>query len=218
MKHAVENIFEGLFKQYPELECCRNIIEKAFEVLKKCFENGGKVLICGNGGSAADSEHIVGELMKGFLLKRPISDADKEKLKAAFPEDSDYFSDKLQGALPAISLVSQLALSTALINDIGADMIFAQQVYGYAQQGDVLISISTSGNAKNVANAVMVARVMGAKTIGMTGGNGGLLQDLCDITIRVPPNETFKVQEYHLPVYHVLCAMIEEEFFGHKFI
>ena len=170
-------------------------------------------MVCGNGGSAADSEHIVGELMKGFLKKRQISEKEKDKLKSLFPGEWDYLSKNLQGALPAISLVSHPALSSAFINDVAADMVFAQQVYGYAKAGDVLLGISTSGNAKNVANAVMVARAAGMKTIGLTGGKGGFLQSLCDVTIRVPADETFKIQEYHLPVYHALCAMLEEEFF-----
>ncbi len=213
MLPEVNRIFEDLFKRFPQLSVCKQDIEKAFEVLKDCYEKGGGILVCGNGGSAADSEHIVGELMKGFLKKRPIYEKDKESLKTWFPNEWEYLSNNLQGALPAISLVSQTALSSAFINDVAPDMVFAQQVYGYAKEGDVLLSISTSGKAKNVVNAVMVAKVLGVKTIGMTGEKGGLLQGLCDVTIRVPSDETSRVQEYHLPVYHALCAMIEEVFF-----
>jgi len=216
MKRAVREIFEKLFSRIPELEVCREDIENAFSLIKQCYENGGKVMTCGNGGSAADSEHIVGELMKGFVLRREICDRDKEIIRAAFPEEADYLCENLQGALPAISLVSQTSISTAFINDVAADMVYAQQVYGYARKGDILIGISTSGNAANVANAVKVAKAFGVKTIGMTGKGGGLLKDLCDITIKVPSDITFKIQEYHLPVYHAICAAVEAEFFGEQ--
>jgi len=214
MKQAVRDIFEKLFVEIPELEICREDVEKAFHIIKQCYAGGGKVMVCGNGGSAADSEHIVGELMKGFILKREIPNRDKEMIKTAFPEDADYLSENLQGALPAISLVSQTSISTAFINDVAADMVYAQQVYGYACKGDVLIGISTSGNAANVANAVKIARVFGVKSIGITGKSGGRLKNLCDVTIKVPSEITYKIQEYHLPVYHAICAAVEAEFFG----
>lgn len=213
MKSVVKNILEELFIRYSQLEQCRNSIEKAFSILKECYEDSGKILVCGNGGSAADSEHIVGELMKGFLLKRPIEEKEKEKIKTAFPEDWQYLSDHLQGAIPAISLVSQSAIFTAYVNDVAADMVYAQQVYGYAKEGDVLIGLSTSGNSQNVVNAIRVARTFGMKTVGMTGENGGTLKELCDVTIKVPACETFRIQEYHLPIYHALCVMLEMEFF-----
>lgn len=214
MKPKVKHIFEELFTGYPRLGECRRSIGEAFTLLKRCYENGGKVLICGNGGSAADSEHIVGELMKGFLLKRELDGEAVEKLKNAFPEDGEYLSRHLQGALPAISLASHSALVHAFINDVAPDMAFAQQVYGYARKGDVLIGLSTSGSSKNVVNAIKASRAFGLGTVGMTGADGGALRDLCDITIRVPARDTYAVQEYHLPVYHALCAMLEEEFFG----
>ncbi|HOJ11093.1 MAG TPA: SIS domain-containing protein [Clostridiales bacterium] len=195
---------------------CREDIISAFSTIVQCYEKGGKAMVCGNGGSAADSEHIVGELMKGFILKREIPFKDKERIKAAFPENAEYLAKNLQGALPAISLVSQTAISSAFINDVAADMVYAQQVYGYAREGDVLISISTSGNASNVANAVKIAKAFGVKTIGITGKSGGMLRNLCGVTIRVPAEETFRIQEYHLPVYHAVCAAVEEEFFGGK--
>ncbi|HHV96281.1 MAG TPA: SIS domain-containing protein [Clostridiaceae bacterium] len=216
MKKSVSEIFNRLFLNYPELVVCKEDIINTFNALVQCYEKGGKVLICGNGGSAADSEHIVGELMKGFILKREIPFEDKEKIKAAFPEDADYLAGNLQRALPAISLISQTSLSTAFINDMAADMVYAQQVYGYGQKGDVLIGISTSGNAYNVVNAVKIAKAFGIKTIGITGESGGMLKDLCDLTIKVPAKETFRIQEYHLPVYHALCAALEEEFFGRE--
>ncbi len=214
MKERVAVIFDNLFIARPDLEICRRSIADAFNILQACYRNKGKVLICGNGGSAADSEHIVGELMKGFLLKREIPDEHKNRLKLAFPDQWEYLSDKLQGALPAISLVSQVALSTAIANDVDQDMVFAQQVYGYGREGDVLICISTSGNSGNVVNAARVASAFGLKAIGMTGNSGGELNKLCDVVIRVPECETYKVQEYHISVYHALCAMLEAEFFG----
>lgn len=214
MNSELMDILERLIECYPKLACCKEDIEKAFFILKVAYENGGKVLICGNGGSASDSEHIVGELMKGFMLKRSISDEHRDKLTTAFSDDGKYLADNLQGALPAISLVSQTSLAYAFINDVAPDMVFAQQVYGYGKSGDVLIGLSTSGNSKNVVNAIKVAKAFGLKTIGMVGEKGGVMNELCDMTIKVPASETYKIQEYHLPVYHALCAMIEFEFFG----
>ena len=213
MKQTVKQTFETLFIRYPGLEHCRDNIKDAYIILKDCYENGGKILVWGNGGSAADSEHIVGELMKGFLLKRPIEEKDIEKIKAEFPEDWEYLSKNLQRALPAISLISQSAISTAFVNDVAADMAYAQQVYGYGNRGDVLIGLSTSGNSENVVNAVKIANAFGIKTIGMTGKTFSMMERFCDVIIQVPETETFKIQEYHLPVYHALCAMIEAEFF-----
>ena len=217
MKQKSKAILEYLIECYPLLEGCKEDIANAFYILEQAYEAGRKVLICGNGGSAADSEHIVGELMKGFLLKRNISKEQRMKLTTAFSEDGQYLADNLQGALPAISLVSQSSLAYAFINDVSPDMVFAQQVYGYGLPGDVLIGLSTSGNSKNVVNAIKVAKAFGLKTIGMTGEAGGLMKDLCDVAIKAPADETYKVQEYHLPVYHTLCAMIEEGFFGELF-
>jgi D-sedoheptulose 7-phosphate isomerase len=213
MRETVKEILGGLFGNYPELAVCRDSIKKSFELLKACYDQGGKVLVCGNGGSASDSEHIVGELMKGFILKRKIAEKHRTLLHKAFPEDGEYLADHLQGALPAVSLVSQSAISTAFINDVAADMVFAQQVYGYGKEGDVLIALSTSGNSKNVLNAVKIAKTFGIATIGFSGGQGGKMMELCDATIVVPAAATYRVQEYHLPVYHALCSMIEAEYF-----
>ena len=213
MNRNTKSIFDNLFLRYPQLENCRYKIKEAYDIIMQCYKNGGKILICGNGGSAADSEHIVGELMKGFMLKRVIKQEDREKLAAMFPEEGQYLSENLQGVLPAISLVSQSALSSAFINDVAPDMVFAQQVYGYAQAGDVLIGLSTLGNSKNVINAIKVAKAFGIKTIGLAGECRGSMRDLCDASIWVPENETYKIQELHLPVYHTLCAMVESEFF-----
>ncbi|HUC91644.1 MAG TPA: SIS domain-containing protein [Paenibacillus sp.] len=212
MNHTV---MEKLYAKYPELRpTCAAEIEQAFEWLKACYRNGGKVLVCGNGGSAADSEHIVGELMKGFLLRRPVTAAFRESLAAVDGEHGGYIADHLQGALPAISLVSHSALSTAFANDAEPDLVFAQQVYGYGQPGDVLIGISTSGHSANVLHAVRVAKALGLRTIGLTGKSGGGMKSLCDTAICVPYEHTPDIQERHLPIYHALCIRIEREFFA----
>lgn len=214
MNNQVKQIYDSLFKQYPALTVCQDAIEQAFLTLQTCYQNKGKLLVCGNGGSAADAEHIVGEMMKGFMLKRPLSIEQRAKLTTHFPTDGDYLADHLQGALPAIALTGQLALSTAFLNDVAGDMVFAQQVYGYAQPMDVLLAISTSGNSKNVLNAIKVAKALGVKTMGLTGQHGGQMNDLCDVVVRVPAGEVYVIQEYHLPIYHTLCRMLEVEFFG----
>jgi phosphoheptose isomerase len=184
--------------------------------LKDCYYNNKKILLCGNGGSAADCEHIVGELMKGFLLKRRVDLAFIESLKKVAPDDVDFLSNNLQGALPAISLVSHSALMTAFANDVAPDLVFAQQVYGYGNAGDILVGISTSGNSKNVLHALKVAKAKGLRTIGLTGRTGGAMNEFCDVTIKVPWDDTPSIQERHLPIYHSLCIMLEEEFFGNE--
>lgn len=196
-------LMEELLTRYPSLCECGESIEKALDIIIDTYENGGKILVCGNGGSAADSEHIVGELMKGFLKRREVTD---ERI----PEE---LRKNLQGALPAISLPSQCAVLSAFINDVEPDMMYAQLVYGYAGKNDLVIGISTSGNSKNIVNAVEVAKCVGAKAISLTGKNESKLSELSDVTIRVPETETYKVQELHLPVYHYLCAAAEEKFF-----
>ncbi len=194
---------DSIFERYPELKCCENDIEKALSLIIETYKRNGKILVCGNGGSAADSEHIVGELMKGFLLKRKTND---DRLSTELKEN-------LQGALPAISLSSQTALLTAFNNDLDPEYVFAQQVYGYGKENDLLIAISTSGNSKNVLRAVEVANCIGVNTLALTGGDGGKIKDLATVTICVPFDETYKIQEYHLPIYHYLCAKVEKEFF-----
>ncbi len=193
-----------LLERYPSLKCCIQDIDVALKLMTDTYKNGGKVLVCGNGGSAADSEHIVGELMKGFLLKRKVDD---ERI----PEE---LRDKLQGALPAISLPSQSAILSAFANDVDPEMIYAQLVYGYGNKNDLLICLSTSGNSKNVVNAAKVARAIGGKIIAFTGADGGELRKIADICICVPETETFKIQELHLPIYHYLCTEIENLFFN----
>lgn len=205
---------ETLFEQERTLVVCRRSIEEAFTILEQCYLRGGKVLVCGNGGSAADSEHIVGELMKGFDSPRPLSEGDRHILETAFAAEGTRLADNLQRALPAISLVSQSSLCSAILNDVSGDMIFAQQVYGYGRSGDVLVGISTSGNAENVIQAARVARAFGLASVGFTGEQGGRLKDLCTVTINVPADGTPRVQEYHQKVYHTLCAMLETRFFG----
>ena len=203
-----------LLERYPQLGICKNSIEKAVEKIVKCYENGGKVLICGNGGSCADSDHVVGELMKGFLKKRPITWEKKSEMKSKCPELSDEVLCGLQEALPAISLCSLTALNTAFSNDADPDMIYAQSVYGLGRESDVFIGISTSGNAVNVYHAACVARSLGMTVIGLTGKDGGKLKDVSDVCVTVPENETYKIQELHLPIYHYICAAVEGHFFS----
>ncbi|QHT64077.1 SIS domain-containing protein [Paenibacillus lycopersici] len=200
--------------RYPELQGCVPDIDKAYAYLADAYRGGGKLLVCGNGGSASDSEHIVGELMKGFMSKRPVPASFRETLTRLFPEEGELLCDRLQGALPAISLVSHSALITAFANDVSAETVFAQQVYGYGRAGDVLIGLSTSGNSLNVVRAMQVAKALGIRTIGLTGHGGGMMGELCDAAIRVPSDRTPDIQEWHLPIYHALCMMVEEAFFG----
>jgi len=214
MKPSVQAIFDELMTRYPILKSCSDEILTAYTLIESCYTSGGKVMICGNGGSAADSDHIVGELMKGFLLRRPVDTEIRNELTELFGEDGIYLADNLQGALPAINLTAQSAIQTAFANDVAPDMVFAQQVYGYAALGDVLIGLSTSGNSANVVNAAKIAKLKGAFVIAMTGAGGGKLRTLSDAVIAVPETETFKIQELHLPIYHALCAMIEAHFFG----
>lgn len=204
---------ETLVGKYPELSECLPDINEAFERLNTCYHNGGKVMLCGNGGSASDCEHIVGELMKGFMKKRPVSDSFSQSLIEKYPGEGSYLSEHLQGALPAISLVSHTSLMTAFSNDVAPDMVFAQQVFGYGKKADAVVGLSTSGNSKNVLQALKVADVMGLATIGLTGKDGGAMKELCDTTIIVPWDETPDIQERHLPIYHALCIMLEEAFF-----
>lgn len=209
----VKAIFEELFQRYPALEVCRNEIWKAYEIIKASYENGGKLLIAGNGGSAADSEHIVGELMKGFVKPRNLSDEFVSKLKNVDEHMGTELGEKLQGALPAIALVDHVALSTAYLNDVDPLLGFAQQINGYGDEDDVFLAISTSGNSKNILYACTIAKAKGMKVVGLTGKDGGKLKEMSDVAIIVPENETFKIQELHLPVYHCLCLMLEETFY-----
>ncbi len=205
-------LIEQLLLEYQDLQDCGSSVQAAFEALRETFADGGKLLVCGNGGSAADSDHIVGELMKGFMRRRPVPGRVRTILSQT--PDGRYTADRLQGALPTLSLVSQTALCTAVANDVAPDMIFAQQVYGYAKSGDALLAVSTSGNSRNVLLAAQVARALGMRTIGLTGRTGGRMKAFCDVAICVPKDATPEIQERHLPIYHVLCIMLEEEFFS----
>jgi D-sedoheptulose 7-phosphate isomerase len=203
----MSKFFNELFERYPSLKDCRFDIENAFNAIDNCYLNGGKLLCCGNGGSAADCDHLVGELMKGFLKKRPLSDGEKQNFTNAF------VADRLQKGLPAISLCAHSALMTAFSNDEVPSLVFAQQVYAYASKNDVLVAFSTSGNSENVVYAVEAARAAGIVSIGLTGSKESKLSELCTVCIRLPETETFKIQELTLPVYHCLAAMIEEKYF-----
>lgn len=203
-----------LVSRFPMLETCREDIEKAYTLLERAYTGGGKLLVCGNGGSAADAEHIVGELMKAFVLERPLSREMCERVKTVEPQMGEVLSQHLQGALPAIALDGHFALSTAYMNDCEPLLCFAQQVNGFGVAGDVLLGITTSGNSKNVLYAAVVAKAKGMKVIGLTGEKESKLSALADVCIRVPETDTYRVQELHLPVYHTLCLMLEEHFFG----
>lgn len=189
----------------------------ATEMICEGFRGGGKLITCGNGGSAADAMHIVGELMKSFMLPRKIENFNPEFVKRAqelFPTDVEYFKSNLQGALPAVSLVGETSLLTAFANDVAANLIFAQQIFGLGRRGDVLLAISTSGNSENVLFAVEVAKIMGIKVVAMTGRRGGRLRHLSDVAICVPADSSYTIQEFHLPIYHMICIAAETEFFG----
>ena len=216
MKNSAFEKISELIERYPTLEICRADLISAVEKICESFRGGGKILICGNGGSAADSLHIVGELMKGFNLPRKIEDFNKnfvERAEKLFPADIDYFKKNLQCTLPAISLVSEISLSTAVANDNSADLIFAQQVLGLGKRGDILFAISTSGNSANVIYAAKVAKVLGLEVISLTGRNGGKLKNISEVTICAPADSAFTIQEFHLPIYHALCLAAEIEFF-----
>ncbi len=212
MKKTTRKITEELFERYPSLSVCRCDTETSFEMLNDTFKCGGRLFTCGNGGSAADSEHIVGELMKSFRKKREIHDGMKKEL-AFFGDDGIKISESLEEGLPAVALTSHIALSTAYSNDREPMATFAQQLYVLGKRDDILIAISTSGNSKNCVYAAIVAKAKGMKVIALTGERESRLSEIADITIKVPERETYKIQELHLPIYHALCASLEEEFF-----
>jgi D-sedoheptulose 7-phosphate isomerase len=205
-----------LIERYPQLIQAEKEIMNAAECLSGCSRNGGKVLLCGNGGSSADSDHIAGELMKGFEKGRPMGKEFKERLVSISPDRGKLLAEKLQRGVPAISLSAQTSIITAVANDIDPDLIFAQQVAGYGNAGDVLVAISTSGNSRNVIDAAITAKAKGMTVIGLTGETGGKLAPLCDILINVPGKRTSDIQELHLPVYHTICRMVEDTIFGNE--
>ena len=202
-----------LIERYPVLAGCKIDIENAVNAIEESYRLGGKLLLCGNGGSCADCEHISGELMKGFLKKRPLSDEKKHEMRANCPEIDEAVLESLQDALPAIPLTSLSALNTAFCNDVDPSLIYAQSVLALGKAGDVLVAMSTSGNSKNVVEAAKVAKALGMCVIALTGKCGGKLCEIADVCICAPECETFKVQELHLPIYHYICAEIEARFF-----
>lgn len=214
IKEKIKRHIDLLIERYPILQEVEKDIIDAFLIMEECYKNDGKLLIAGNGGSAADSEHIAGELMKSFKLSRPVPRDFAEKLIEIDSIRGKNLALNLERGLMAIPLVTHEALTTAYINDADALGAFAQQLYGFGRKGDVFLGISTSGNSKNVMNAAIVAKAMGIKIVGLTGENGGELGSIADVAIKVPEKETYMVQELHLPVYHCLCLMLEDEFFG----
>lgn len=214
MDHRYQKHIALLVSRYPKLSVCEKDIVRAFELLEESYCHDGKLLIAGNGGSAADSEHIAGELMKRFKIPRPVPSYFRDKLISIDPKIGMELSNNLEQGLMAIPLVAHEALSTAYINDVDGLGVFAQQLYGFGRPGDVFLGISTSGNSKNVISATIVARALGIKVIGLTGETGGELARFADVSIKVPETETYKIQELHLPVYHCLCLMLEDRFFG----
>ncbi len=208
-----EYILQEMLNRYSKLIPLEGAVKKAVEVIVSSYKNGGKVLTCGNGGSGSDADHIVGELLKSFEGYRPLDAGFQQKLKELSSERGEMLAEKLQQGLPAVSLTVHNALITAIANDIHGDVIFAQQVTGLGNKGDILLGLSTSGNSKNVIDALIVAKAKGMITIGLTGETGGKMKDFCDILINVPEKRTAYVQELHLPVYHAICMMVEKELF-----
>lgn len=213
LEKRLEKHIDLLIERYPKLEVCKEDIISGYELLEECYTKGGKLLIAGNGGSAADSEHIAGELMKRFKTPRPIPNELKEKLVEIDPVRGDNLSKNLERPLMAIPLVAHEALTTAYINDVDGLGVFAQQLYGYGKEGDVFLGISTSGNSKNIMNATVVARALGLEVLGLTGKSGGELNEVSNICVKVPETETYMIQELHLPIYHCWCLMLEDYFF-----
>ena len=214
METRIEEHINLLMERYPQLKPCKADIIAAYEIMEEAYLHDHKLLIAGNGGSAADSEHIAGELMKRFKTPRPVPTEFKDKLLSIDPERGPNLAHNLERGLMAIPLVAHEALTTAYINDVDGLGVFAQQLYGFGRPGDVFLGISTSGNSKNVMSATVVARALGIKVIGLTGAKGGELASVADVCIRVPEMETYMIQELHLPVYHCLCLMLEDRFFG----
>ena len=212
--NKLDKHIELLLQRYPMLDAVREDIVNAYLIMEESYQKGGKLLIAGNGGSAADAEHIAVELMKRFKTPRPVSEKFAKSLKAVDAKRGAELAKNLECSLMAIPLVAHEALTTAYINDVDGLGVFAQQLFGYGREGDVFLGISTSGNSKNIMNATVVARAQGIKIIGLTGENGGELANAADVTVRVPATETYMIQELHLPIYHCWCLMLEEHFFG----
>lgn len=214
LEPRLEKHIDLLMERYHILKSIKQDIIDAYLIMEECYEHDGKLLIAGNGGSAADSEHIAGELMKRFKTPRPVTPEMAEKLKEIDPMRGEDLANNLERGLMAIPLVAHEALTTAYINDVDGVGVFAQQLYGFGRQGDVFLGISTGGNSKNVMNATVVARALGIKVVGLTGAMGGELASVADVSVKVPETETYMIQELHLPVYHCWCLMLEDKFFG----
>jgi len=214
MKERVSAHLALLIKRYPELTSIEDSIRLSFETITAGYENGGKLILAGNGGSCADAEHMVGELMKGFKLPRTLSEDLTAKLIEVDPDRGSILSKHLQQGLPAIALSSHPCLNTAFMNDVNGDLMYAQQISVLGNAGDVFLAISTSGNAKNVYDACVVAKAKGMQIVALTGKDGGKLKQIADVSMVIPCNETYQIQEFHLPIYHCLCLMLEEHFFG----
>ena len=202
------NYVKNMTDRYPALAVCEREVRLATEAVVDCYNNGGKILLLGNGGSAADAEHISGELLKGFLSKRPVTDAERERLSLLGDA-----ADKLQRGIPAIPLTSLTSVLSAFANDVEPELVYAQLVFALGRECDLVIGLSTSGNSKNVVAALKTAKALGIKTVAMTGETGGALADIADVVIKAPSRETYKVQEYHLPIYHAICAEAERIIF-----
>ncbi len=214
MDNEINKHTEYLLSRYSVLASIETQIVDAYYLLEHCYSMGGKVLIAGNGGSAADADHIVGELMKGFKKQRHVTKEFSDLLVKVDKEKGEILADKLQGALPTISLNNHIALNTAYLNDVDGNLVCAQQLYGYGKENDVFIAISTSGNSENIINAAIVAKALGIKVISLSGRGGGKLKNLSDVAVIVPNDETYEIQELHLPIYHTWCLMLEDKFFS----
>lgn len=214
LEHRLEKYIDFLIERYPVLKPCQEDIINAYLIMEECYEHDGKLLIAGNGGSAADAEHIAGELMKRFKTPRPVKPEMADKLRAIDPVRGADLAKNLECGLMAIPLVAHEAMTTAYINDVDGVGVFAQQLFGFGKFGDVFLGISTSGNSRNVMSATVIARALGIKVIGLTGSKGGELVSVADVVVRVPETETYMIQELHLPVYHCWCLMLEDRFFG----
>ena len=216
MKKMVKKELEELINRYPELEVCEDDIVQAYELIQDAYDHNHKLLIAGNGGSAADSEHMAGELMKRFKTARPVNKELADKIKSVDSNRGERLIQNLEMPLRAVPLTSHLALTTAYMNDADATGVFAQQMLGFGDEGDVFLAISTSGNSENIIYACILAKALGIRIVGLTGKNESKISELADVCIRVPEIETYKIQERHLPVYHCLCLMLENHYFGEE--
>lgn len=214
LERHLMNYIDSLINRYPKLELIKEDVIKGYLIIEECYEKGRKLLVAGNGGSAADSEHIAGELMKRFKIPRPVDEGFANKLKQIDKERGVYLAENLERSLTAIPLVAHEALTTAYINDVDGRGVFAQQLLGYGREGDVFLGISTSGNSENIINAAVTAKALGIKIIALTGKNDSKISDIADVAVKVPETETYMVQELHLPIYHCWCLMLEDKFFG----